>query len=65
MVKTKRFVKRRLEVSKIMMVILSKEEERADMGKRDLIYTLSDIPVKNKKGKEVLIDFNQTEDAIF
>ncbi len=48
-----------------MIVMLSKEEERTDMAKRDLIYSLSDIPVTNRKPKEMAIDFDITEDAIF
>lgn len=41
--KVSRFVTRRLEVSKIMAVVLSKEEERADVGASELAYPISDI----------------------
>jgi hypothetical protein len=36
--KTSRFKKSKLEISKIMVVILSKEEERADLGMKELDY---------------------------
>lgn len=51
-----RFQNRRLEISKIMVVILSKDEEREEIGIRRLPYSLSDIHADHKRIKKK-IDF--------
>jgi hypothetical protein len=43
--KITRYTTKRLEISKIMVVILSKEEERKDIGIPPLDYSISDIMV--------------------
>jgi hypothetical protein len=47
--KTSRYQNCKLEISKIMIVILSKEEEREDIGLKTLDYCLSDIKRDNNK----------------
>ena len=40
-----------LTVSKIMLVILAKQEERTDVGERDLSYDVSAIQSRKKRVK--------------
>lgn len=54
MEKISRFQTRKLEISKIMVVILSKEEEREDIGIKKLDYSLSDIKCEHKRRKKAM-----------
>lgn len=52
--KLKRFKKQKLEVSRIMLVVLCKKEERKDIGLKDLDYKLTEIqPARSKRKIDV------------
>jgi hypothetical protein len=61
--KTQRFVERKLEISKIMLVILSKEEERADEDRLD--YELTEIIAEKDQKKDVDFKFDESEKETF
>jgi hypothetical protein len=61
--KTERFAERKLEISKIMLVILSKEEERADEEKLD--YELTEIIAEKDQKKDVDFKFDESEKETF
>ena len=46
------FARHRLRISNVMMVILSKQEERIDFGERKLPYRLSEILTQRRRVKK-------------
>lgn len=62
-----RFVKQEFEISKIMVVILSKEEERSDIGELPLSYSLTDmcLPEERKKKPTLEFTFEDTENDTY
>ena len=58
---------KKLEISKIMLVILAKEEERSDLGEEPLSYTLSEIKVAQSAKKKAGLGFklDESDDETF
>ena len=65
--KTPRLKAKKLEISKIMLVILAKEEERSDLGEEPLSYTLSEIKVAQSAKKKAGLGFklDESDDETF
>ncbi len=57
--KVERYAERKLEISKIMLVILSKEQERADDDRLD--YELTEIVAEKEQRKDVDFKFDESE----
>jgi hypothetical protein len=64
--KVTRFIKQDFEISKIMVVILSKEEERRDIGQPPLPYSITDMELPELRTKQSLeFTFEDTENDTY